>query len=64
MQAGLSGMSTERHSCRLRRLDHLVLTVADIRRTCAFYAQVLGTRVAISWKMANETVKSSGTAGD
>ncbi len=26
------------------RLDHLVLTVADIERTCAFYAQVLGMR--------------------
>ena len=24
------------------RLDHLVLTVADIERTCAFYADVLG----------------------
>jgi catechol 2,3-dioxygenase-like lactoylglutathione lyase family enzyme len=24
------------------RLDHLVLTVADIERTCAFYTQVLG----------------------
>lgn len=27
------------------RLDHLVLTVADIERTCAFYAQVLGMSV-------------------
>ncbi|MCB1542153.1 MAG: VOC family protein [Rhodoblastus sp.] len=27
------------------RLDHLVLTVADIERTCAFYAQVLGMGV-------------------
>jgi catechol 2,3-dioxygenase-like lactoylglutathione lyase family enzyme len=27
-------------------LDHLVLTVADIDRTCAFYAKVLGMQVA------------------
>ena len=27
------------------RLDHLVLTVADIGRTCDFYAQVLGMSV-------------------
>ena len=26
----------------IARLDHLVLTVADIERTCAFYARVLG----------------------
>jgi catechol 2,3-dioxygenase-like lactoylglutathione lyase family enzyme len=26
----------------LDRLDHLVLTVADIERTCAFYERVLG----------------------
>jgi len=26
----------------IERLDHLVLTVADIERTCAFYATVLG----------------------
>lgn len=26
----------------IARLDHLVLTVADIERTCAFYAKVLG----------------------
>ncbi len=30
------------------RLDHLVLTVADARRTCAFYTRVLGTRVVAS----------------
>lgn len=28
---------------RIRRLDHLVLTVADIERTCTFYHEVLGT---------------------
>jgi catechol 2,3-dioxygenase-like lactoylglutathione lyase family enzyme len=27
---------------QLDRLDHLVLTVADIERTCAFYERVLG----------------------
>jgi catechol 2,3-dioxygenase-like lactoylglutathione lyase family enzyme len=27
------------------RLDHLVLTVADIQRTCAFYTKVLGMTV-------------------
>lgn len=27
---------------RIDRLDHLVLTVADIGRTCAFYRDVLG----------------------
>ncbi len=27
------------------RLDHLVLTVADIERTCAFYTRVLGMEV-------------------
>ncbi len=29
----------------IERLDHLVLTVADIERTCAFYGAVLGFRV-------------------
>jgi catechol 2,3-dioxygenase-like lactoylglutathione lyase family enzyme len=29
----------------IERLDHLVLTVADIERTCAFYADVLGLSV-------------------
>jgi catechol 2,3-dioxygenase-like lactoylglutathione lyase family enzyme len=27
------------------RIDHLVLTVRDIERTCAFYSRVLGMRV-------------------
>ena len=27
---------------KIARLDHLVLTVADIDRTCAFYTKVLG----------------------
>jgi catechol 2,3-dioxygenase-like lactoylglutathione lyase family enzyme len=30
---------------RIDRLDHLVLTVADIDRTCAFYTRVLGMEV-------------------
>jgi catechol 2,3-dioxygenase-like lactoylglutathione lyase family enzyme len=29
----------------IERLDHLVLTVADIARTCAFYTRVLGMEV-------------------
>ena len=29
----------------IARLDHLVLTVADIERTCAFYTKVLGMAV-------------------
>ncbi|MDW4500140.1 VOC family protein [Sulfitobacter sp. D35] len=30
--------------CRVRELDHLVLTVADITETVRFYTQVLGMR--------------------
>lgn len=30
---------------RIERLDHLVLTVADIETTCAFYSRVLGMQV-------------------
>ena len=30
---------------QITRLDHLVLTVADIERTCAFYTRVLGMTV-------------------
>lgn len=29
------------------RLDHLVLSVADIRDTCSFYARVLGMQVVV-----------------
>ncbi len=32
---------------KLDRLDHLVLTVADIERTCDFYERVLGMDVII-----------------
>ena len=31
---------------RIDRLDHLVLTVASIRKTCDFYARVLGMTVS------------------
>lgn len=30
---------------RIDRLDHLVLTVRDLERTCAFYAEALGMEV-------------------
>jgi catechol 2,3-dioxygenase-like lactoylglutathione lyase family enzyme len=30
---------------QIERLDHLVLTVADIEQTCAFYTRVLGMEV-------------------
>jgi len=30
---------------QIERLDHLVLTVADIARTCEFYKRVLGMEV-------------------
>ncbi|MCL1528980.1 VOC family protein [Xanthomonas nasturtii] len=30
---------------QIERLDHLVLTVADVDATCAFYARVLGMQV-------------------
>jgi catechol 2,3-dioxygenase-like lactoylglutathione lyase family enzyme len=32
---------------QIEGLDHLVLTVADIDRTCAFYTRVLGMEVVI-----------------
>lgn len=30
---------------QIERLDHLLLTVADVEATCAFYARVLGMQV-------------------
>jgi catechol 2,3-dioxygenase-like lactoylglutathione lyase family enzyme len=30
---------------QIERLDHLVLTVADIEQTCAFYTRVLGMEI-------------------
>lgn len=35
----------EGNGMRIERLDHLVLTVADIPATCDFYSRVLGMRV-------------------
>jgi catechol 2,3-dioxygenase-like lactoylglutathione lyase family enzyme len=32
---------------KIDRLDHLVLTVADIEKTCSFYEKVLGMETAI-----------------
>jgi len=32
-------------SVRIDRLDHLVLTVADVEATCEFYRRILGMRV-------------------
>lgn len=32
---------------RIARIDHLVLTVASIEATCAFYARVLGMEVVV-----------------
>jgi catechol 2,3-dioxygenase-like lactoylglutathione lyase family enzyme len=32
---------------KIDRIDHLVLTVADIERTCRFYSEVLGMKVVI-----------------
>lgn len=37
-------MSQSDFPCRVRTLDHLVLTVANIPRTVRFYTQVLGMR--------------------
>ncbi|ELR16832.1 uncharacterized protein ACA1_383650 [Acanthamoeba castellanii str. Neff] len=31
--------------CLIQRLDHLVLTVASVEKTCAFYERVLGMEV-------------------
>jgi catechol 2,3-dioxygenase-like lactoylglutathione lyase family enzyme len=34
-------------SIRVDRLDHLVLTVADVEKSCAFYHRVLGMSVVV-----------------
>jgi len=34
-----------RPAMQIARLDHLVLTVADIARTCEFYTRILGMEV-------------------
>lgn len=46
----------------LDRLDHLVLTVADIDRTVAFYEQVLGTRVEV-FRPSDGSVRTALTFG-
>src|SRR5204862_8322373 len=43
--ASSRALSLARPAMNIARLDHLVLTVADIERTCAFYTQVLGMEV-------------------
>lgn len=46
LPAGLTGAGEDRASAiTIDRLDHLVLTVADLDATCAFYSDVLGMRV-------------------
>src|SRR5579862_2541786 len=42
--ASLAAISA-RPAMNIARLDHLVLTVADIEKTCAFYTRVLGMEV-------------------
>src|SRR5205085_3299069 len=41
----LAAHSAAGRPMNIARLDHLVLTVADIQRTCAFYTRVLGMEV-------------------
>jgi catechol 2,3-dioxygenase-like lactoylglutathione lyase family enzyme len=41
----MTNIRTERMTARIDRLDHLVLTVADIDATCAFYHRVLDMEV-------------------
>lgn len=45
-------MEHAQRACKVRSLDHLVLTVADIGRTTAFYSDVLGMQ-AIEFKVAD-----------
>lgn len=33
------------HPVRIERIDHIVLTVKDLEKTCAFYSRVLGMEV-------------------
>jgi catechol 2,3-dioxygenase-like lactoylglutathione lyase family enzyme len=41
-------------SIRVDRLDHLVLTVADVDKSCAFYSRVLGMNAVVfgGWRKA------------
>jgi catechol 2,3-dioxygenase-like lactoylglutathione lyase family enzyme len=41
----LRGESSQEALMQIARLDHLVLTVADIAKTCDFYTKVLGMEV-------------------
>ena len=46
MSAGTGhGVADEARGVNIDRIDHLVLTVADIAVTCEFYARVLGMQV-------------------
>jgi catechol 2,3-dioxygenase-like lactoylglutathione lyase family enzyme len=40
-----TGLLQREKDVKIERLDHLVLTVADIERTCEFYTRVLGMEV-------------------
>jgi catechol 2,3-dioxygenase-like lactoylglutathione lyase family enzyme len=48
----------------IEQLDHLVLTVADIERTCAFYSQTLGMQIvsfgagrkALTWGASGQRI--------
>ena len=35
---------------KINRLDHFVLTVRDIKATCAFYQTVLGMQAKLTWR--------------
>lgn len=43
--AGLRRILRVANDMQIERLDHLVLTVADVQATCDFYARVLGMQV-------------------
>jgi catechol 2,3-dioxygenase-like lactoylglutathione lyase family enzyme len=44
-RGNLVGPESRSSAMQIDRLDHLVLTVADIARTCEFYTRVLGMEV-------------------
>ena len=46
----------------LKSLDHLVLTVADIERTCEFYTDVLGMKME-RFQPSNGTIRTALTFG-
>ncbi len=47
----------------LQRLDHLVLTVADVEATCEFYSTVLGCQV-VRFKVAGGEERAALQIGD